>query len=138
MATKKQRPPVPAAYVEHIGAVLRALPEVVQEAAWVGIRWRVRGNTVAHVFGGEDGLFRVTFRGEPDEVTAFMHLGEPYFRGSWGADTIGMLLDESTDWGEVAELVTDSYCIRAPVELASRVERPEAVHQVDQGPVTPS
>lgn len=125
MAAKVNRPPVPPAYVERVGAVLRALPEVVQEPAWVGVRWRVRGRTVAHVFGGEDQLFRITFRGEPDEVMAFAHMGAPYFRSSWGTDVIGLLIDETTDWQEVTELVTDSYCRRAPDELAERVERPE-------------
>lgn len=124
MARSKVRPPVPDEYVARIHAVLGRLPEVVREAAWVGTRWRVRGRTVAHVFGGEDQLFRVTFRGEPDEVSAFTHLGDPYFRGQWGADVIGLLLDDATDWDEVGELLTDSYCIRAPVELAARVERP--------------
>lgn len=126
MASKKERPPVPAEYVDRLAGVLAALPEVVQEPAWVGVRWRVRGRTVAHVFGGEDGLFRVTLRGDPDEVAAFEHLGDPYFRGGWGADVIGLLLDDATDWTEVAELLTDSYCIRAPAELAQQVERPAA------------
>ena len=72
----------------------------------------------------EDQLFRVTFRAEPDEVLAFEHLGEPYFRASWGRNVVGMLLDDRTDWDELAELLTDSYCIQAPVALAARVQRP--------------
>ncbi|QCX28752.1 MmcQ/YjbR family DNA-binding protein [Nocardioides jishulii] len=124
MARKVQRPPVPPAYLQRIRAVLLALPEVHEEPAWVGVRWRVRGNTVAHVFGGEDQLFRVTFRGEPDEVSAFQHLGDPYFRGGWGENVIGMTIDDSTDWDELAELLTDSYCLQAPPTLAALVERP--------------
>ncbi len=124
VATSKKRPDLPVEYVERISAVLGALPEVVQEPAWVGVRWQVRKRTVAHAFGGEDQLFRVTFRGEPDEVVAFEHLGDPYFRCGWGQDVIGLLLDESTDWEEVAELLTESYCLRAPAELARQVERP--------------
>lgn len=124
MARKVQRPPVPAAYVERIGATLLALPEVVEEPAWVGVRWRVRGNTIAHVFGGEDQLFRVTFRGEPDEVSAFQHLGDPYFRREWGENVIGLLVDDATDWDELAELLTDSYCLQAPATLAELVQRP--------------
>lgn len=108
----------------HIREVLAPLPEVVEEEAWTGVRWRVHGNTVAHVFGGEDQLFRVTFRGEPDEVAAFMHLGEPYFRMGWGDNGIGMLVDDDTDWTELGELLTDSYCIQAPRSLAEQVERP--------------
>lgn len=37
---------------------------------------------------------------------------------------IGLLLPESPDWDEVAELVTDSYCVQAPTRLAALVDRP--------------
>jgi hypothetical protein len=110
--------------VRRIGAVLGAFPECHEESAWVGTRWRVGSATIAHVFGGEDQLFRITFRAEPDEVMAFEHLGAPYFRAGWGRNVVGMLLDDDTDWDELAELLTDSYCLQAPVNLADRVARP--------------
>ena len=31
---------------------------------------------------------------------------------------------DDTDWTELAELLTDSYCLQAPAKLAARVERP--------------
>ena len=120
------RPLVPEEWVRRIDAVLGALPRCEQEAAWTGTRWRVGGATVAHVFGGEDQVFRITFRGEPDEVAAFEHLGEPYFRSGWGGNVIGMVLDEGTDWQELGELLTDSYCLQAPQTLAAQVDRPRA------------
>ena len=118
------RPLVPEEMVLRLGGVLRALPQVVEEPAWVGVRWRVGQATVAHVFGGEDQLFRITFRAEPDEVMAFEHLGAPYFRAGWGRNVVGLLIDEETDWGELAELLTDSYCLQAPAHLAEQVDRP--------------
>ncbi len=118
------RPDVPEAMVRRIGAVLTRFPECREEPAWVGTWWRVGSATVAHVFGGEDQLFRITFRAEPDEVMALEHLGPPYFRSSWGRNVVGMLLDEDTDWDELDELLTDSYCLQAPASLAARVERP--------------
>jgi hypothetical protein len=119
-----ERPLVPEEWVLRLGAILTALPECEEENAWVGTRWRVGAATVAHVFGGEDQLFRITFRGEPDEVIAFEHLGDPYFRASWGGNVIGLLLDDDTDWTELAELLTDSYCLQAPDRLAALVDRP--------------
>ena len=86
-----ERPEVPETWVRRLRAVLCALPDCHEESAWVGVRWRVGSATVAHVFGGEDQLFRITFRGEPDEV---------------------------------AELLTDSYCLQAPARLADQVSRP--------------
>lgn len=124
MARKIERPLVPEEWVLRIGAVLGPLPRVREEPAWVGTRWRIGQATVAHVFGGEDQLFRITFRAEPDEVMAFQHLGDPYFNVGWSGNAVGMLLDEDTDWDELAELLTDSYCLQAPQGLAAQVARP--------------
>ena len=35
-----------------------------------------------------------------------------------------MLLDDDTDWTELGELLTDSYCLQAPARLAALVTRP--------------
>lgn len=119
-----ERPDVPLPWVDRLRALLE-FPECVEEVAWTGVRWRVGDATVAHVFGGEDQLFRIVFRAEPDEVMALEHLGDPYFRASWGRNVVGMLLDDDTDWEELGELLTDSYCLQAPASLADRVPRPE-------------
>jgi hypothetical protein len=110
--------------VLRLDTILARFPETTQERAWVGVCWRVRRATVAHVFGGEDQLFRITFRADAGEVLAFEHLGPPYFRAGWGLDVVGLLLDRSTDWNELVELLTDSYCLQAPAPLAERVGRP--------------
>lgn len=118
------RPDVPEEWVRRLRDVLTAFPECVEDEAWVGVRWRVGDATVAHVFGGEDQLFRITFRAEPDEVMALQHLGTPYFKAQWGGNVVGLLLDEHTDWQELAEMLTDSYCLQAPARLAGLVSRP--------------
>lgn len=118
------RPDVPAALLRRISTVLKAFPQCKLEPAWAGHRWRVGSATVAHVFGGEDQLFRLTFRAEPGELLAFENLGHPYFRTEWGANTVGVVLDDDTDWVEIREFLTDSYCLQAPVTLAEQVKRP--------------
>jgi hypothetical protein len=110
--------------VLRIGEIIGRLPSTIEENAWVGTRWRIGQATIAHVFGGEDQLFRITFRAEADEVMAFEHLGLPYFRAGWGRNVVGILLDDDTDWTELAELLTDSYCLQAPASLAGQVPRP--------------
>jgi hypothetical protein len=109
--------------VRRIRAVLEEFPGCKEEEAWVGVRWRVSHSTVAHVFGGEDQLFRITFRAEPAEVMAFQHLGEPYFRTDWSDNVVGLVLDDDTDWSELSELLTDSYCIQAPARSAKQVRQ---------------
>ena len=44
-----------AEVVRRVGAVALALPDVVEEDAWVGTRWRIRTKTFAHVVPIEDG-----------------------------------------------------------------------------------
>jgi hypothetical protein len=110
--------------LERLRTTLVALPEVIEERAWVGVRWQVGKATVAHAFGGEDQRYRVIFRAEADEVLAFEHLGDPYFRAGWGSNVVGLIVDATTDWVEMAELLTDSYCLQAPARLAEQVSRP--------------
>lgn len=123
--TAMARPEVPSELLDRVDAILGALPDCRPEDAWVGVRWRVGQATVAHIFGGEDQLFRIVFHADDDEVAAFEHLGDRYFRAGWGANVVGVIVDEASDWEEVTELLTDSYCIQAPPRLAAQVQRPE-------------
>ena len=118
------RPEVPASLLARVARVMDPLPRARPDDAWVGQRWRVGQATICHLFGGEDQLFRITFRAELDEVMAFEHLGAPYFRAGWGRNVVGMLLDDDTDWEELGELLTESYCLQAPAHLVEQVDRP--------------
>lgn len=129
---------VPADTVSRLRAVCVALPETYEERAWVGTRWRVRGKTFGHVLvvhrghppayaraAGVDGPVTVlTFRSSGPELDALTHAGDPFFSPPWHPAVIGMRLDGGTDWTEVAELLTESYCVLAPRKLAALVQRP--------------
>ena len=117
------RAPVPDVWLTHVRGLVVTLPEAVEERAWTGVRWVVKGSTFAHLFGGEDQLIRLTFRAEMSEVAAFEHLGPPYFRV--GGNAVGLVLDDATDLVELRELVVESYCLQAPVALAQQVDRPD-------------
>lgn len=127
---RPERPEVPQEWVRRLQEMLSRFPRCVSEDSWAGVRWRVSGRTVAHAFGGHDQLFRITFRADPDEVMAFRHLGEPYF--VVGGDAVGMMLDANTDWVELGELLTDSYCRQAPSTLAEQVDRPSKPAPTDR------
>ncbi|MGC4892936.1 MmcQ/YjbR family DNA-binding protein [Micromonospora sp. DT31] len=129
---------VPPAYLDRLRPLCRALPETHEEPAWVGIRWRVRGRTFAHVYtvgpGHPAAGARATATGEPvcvltfrspgDEIAGLLAAGPPFFPPGWGTDVVGLALDATTDWTEVAELLTESYCMLAPKKLVARVDRP--------------
>jgi len=106
---------------DDIEARLRALclelPDAYEERAWKGTRWMVRKRTFAHVIGvevdDEGSSVVLSFRSAGEELETLRHSGHPFFVLGWGRDVIGMVLDADTDWDEVRELVTESFCVLA-------------------------
>jgi hypothetical protein len=129
---------VPVDIVARLRSVCLALPETYEEPAWVGTRWRIRKHTFAHVLrieagwppayaraAGSDGPITVmTFRSSGPELDALGRARHPFFRPVWFPDIVGMVLDGGVDWDEVAELLTESYCVLAPKKLVKLVHRP--------------
>lgn len=121
---------VPVEVVAAVRAVCERLPETTEQAAWAGTRWLVRKRTFVHVLAVDspDGSVDVmTFRSSGDELDALHAAGHPFFRPGWGANTVGMVIDDAVDWDEVAELVTESYCVLAPKKLVALVDRPPPI-----------
>jgi YjbR len=126
---------VPLEIVARLREICLGLPDAYEEEAWVGARWRVRKRTFAHVLmveegyppayaravGGHGPFCVVTFRSAEADVLSEVH--HRFFRARWGADVAGLVIDDDVDWAEVAELLTDSYCILAPKKLAAQVGR---------------
>ena len=124
--------------VARVAAICLALPETHEQDAWIGVRWRIRQRTFAHlahvdpsggsVFGLAARLGRpadvITFRSCGEELEALVRSGLPFYKPDWSQHVVGMVLDDSTDWGEVSELLTESYCLVAPQKLSRLVERP--------------
>ncbi len=130
---------VPAEIEAHLRKICLGLPDAYEEAAWTGTRWMVRRRTFAHVLtveGDTDSAHTraaetagpstlVTFRAAGEELAMLRSAGHPYFYAGWGRDVVGMVLEPTTDWEEVAELMTESYCVLAPKKLVALVDRPE-------------
>jgi hypothetical protein len=126
---------VPPKVVAKLRTISMKLPDVYEEQAWVGTRWMIRKKNFAHVVmidGGwppmyasaaaNDGpLVVLTFRSSGEELAALVGTGHPFFKPVWFNGIVGMALDAKTDWKEVTELLTESYCILAPKKLAEQV-----------------
>jgi hypothetical protein len=122
--------------LDRVRSICDALPETHEQAAWVGVRWRIRNHTFAHLLVvaagrpqaharavGLDGPVTVlSFRAPASEVDAYASMGLPYFYGGWGRDVVGIVLDDDTDWDEVEELLADSYRVMAPRMLVARLD----------------
>ena len=123
---------VPEEIEAELRAVCLTLPDAYEEHAWKGTRWMVRKKSFAHVLGvaetrDADGDVVLSFRAAADELDVLRNAGHPFFYLGWGRDAMGMVLDADTDWDEVRELVTESYCVLAPKKLIALIDRPPAV-----------
>lgn len=122
--------------VARVASTASALPDAYEEDAWTGVRWRVRIRTFAHVLVAQEGYtsaYRdmtgvtrpttvLTFRSTGEELDALSHAGPPFYRPPWSPTVVGMVLDDDTNWEEVAELVTESYRFCAPKKLIRRLD----------------
>ena len=131
---------VPPEILGRLRPICAGLPETYEEPAWIGLRWRVRKRTIAHVYtadpernlvhprhpttGGPPTL--MTFRVPAGDLLGLTGSGFPFFRAGWGHNVAGAFLGEHTDWTEIAELLTDSYREMAPKFLAAQVPPPPA------------
>src|SRR3954465_1242189 len=117
--------------VARLGAIALGLPETYEEGARTGVRWRIRAKTFAHVMVAQPGFessFRdvtgvaepttvLTFRATGEDLLSLLHAGMPFYKPPWSPTIVGMVIDDDTDWAEVADLVTESYRVCAPQKL---------------------
>ncbi|MEU7846760.1 MmcQ/YjbR family DNA-binding protein [Micromonospora parva] len=129
---------VPPEVLDRLRPICLGLPETYEEPAWVGIRWRIRKRTFAHVLTVDPDRQQVharaaaldrpacllTFRSPLDEIAGLLGMGHPFYKPDWAPNVLGMIVDEDTDWEEVGELLTESYCVLAPKRLAAQVGPP--------------
>jgi YjbR len=116
---------VPASIVLRVRAACAHLPEAYEERAFTGVRWRIRTRTLVHVVTIDQEPDPVTvmwFHVPREEIDALLALGDPFSPG-WDDGLVTMVLREgaTTDWSEVAELLTESYCLLAPKKLIARL-----------------
>jgi predicted DNA-binding protein (MmcQ/YjbR family) len=125
---------VPEEIFERVSALCSALPEVTVRVDLSQTPTR----STAHSFDirrrsfcllvareGADGTPRplLIVRVDPDEREALLATGRPFVAAPAGRDRIVVLLDDRTDWGEVRELVIESYRLLAPQKLSVRLDR---------------
>ncbi|MFE6787177.1 MmcQ/YjbR family DNA-binding protein [Streptomyces sp. NPDC057680] len=126
---------VPPEILDRLRSICGQLPESYEEPAWIGVRWRIRSRTFAHVYtpdvdrspvyasyvGADQEPVVMTFRVAADDLLGLTAAGFPFFRADWGHDVVVAVLGDHTDWTELAELITDSYRGMAPKFLADRL-----------------
>ena len=121
--------------VQRLRKICEPLPDAYEEEAWVGIRFRIRQRTFVHCCAIDEGhppamsrhagtagpALVLTFESSGEELAILRQTGRPFWTPPWRESVVGLFLDADTDWAEVAELVTESYCVQAPKRLAAVV-----------------
>jgi hypothetical protein len=118
---------VPADVVAALRSICLGLPETTENQAWAGTQWRIRKRAFAHVLAvdfADSPVTVMTFRSSGPELDALRSTGHPFFRPAWGTNAVGMVIDTGVDWHDIAELVTESYCVLAPQRLVGLLDRP--------------
>ncbi|MFE6888184.1 MmcQ/YjbR family DNA-binding protein [Streptomyces sp. NPDC057694] len=132
---------VPPEILNRLRPICRQLPETYEEPAWIGVRWRIRTRTFAHVYtpdterssvyapyvtAGQE-LVVMTFRVPVDDLLGLTAGGFPFLRADWGHNVVATVLGDHTDWTELTELITDSYRELAPKFLAAKATLPPPI-----------
>lgn len=108
-----------------------ALPEAHEVEAWGEPTFRVRNKLFAmfaradsHHGGGRNGVW---IKAAPENQAALIGLApDRFFKPPYVGPSgwVGVWLDTSTDWGEVAALLDDAYRRTAPKRLIAQLDAP--------------
>jgi hypothetical protein len=117
-----RHPQPPDDVVERLRAICAEFADAREHEAWTGTSWRRGKVTFVHVveitdgwppayasaFGTDGPATVVTFQAAPDEYEALRAVGPPFHHPPWRPGIVGVVVDDSTDWTELAELVAES------------------------------
>ena len=126
----------PIRYLEQVRAICLGFPEATEKKAWGHPTFRVRDKIFASVgyyesgpgIGAELGAEVMTMKAAEGEQEVLLAQGHPFFYPNYVGSRgwIGVVLGDDSDFGEIAELIEDSYRQIAPRKLVARLdaERP--------------
>jgi hypothetical protein len=118
---------LPEPILECVRAICAAHPNVIEEPAWTGVRWRTGSVAIAHLVmisnGWPPAYARAADTDGPDcvltvrsaraDVEALAASDGPYFAPAWGTNwtpsVLGIRLDNTTDWADLTEHIETSY-----------------------------
>lgn len=125
---------IPQDIFERVSALCLALPEVTVRVDQPRVKWRsaaysfdVRRRSFCLLIASEGATgapaSRLVLRVHPDDRDVLVSIGPPYCASRAGRDRVGVLLTDDTDWGEIRDLVTESYRMLAPKKLTALLDR---------------
>jgi hypothetical protein len=127
-------PDVPDEILSRLRPICLGLAKSREETAWVGVRWKIRTKTFAHVLmidrgwppayakaaGTAGPCCVLTFRSPLPVIDDAIFRAAPFFKPVWWPDIVGMKLADGADWNDVSKLIQASYRMLAPKQQAVR------------------
>ena len=107
--------------------ICRALPEITEHNQGWASNYEIRRRSFCLLVGDESPGGRqpvLVIRASDDDRLMYLAMGRPFFEIPKNKWKIGFVVNEKTDWDEVRELITDSYCLVAPKKLINLLELP--------------
>ena len=105
-----------------------ALPETAEHAEGWARNFVIRRRSFCLLVEADRGAAGsaavLVIRASDDDRDMFIAMGHPFFEIPKNKWKVGFVLSDTTDWDEVRELVTDSYCLVAPKKLVARLDVP--------------
>lgn len=116
-------PEPPQDVVDRVRSLCAHLPDAREHEAWTGTSWRIGGTTFAHVVQIADGgppvyakafatdgpATVVTLQAPPEDLDALRATGHPHHLPPWRPGIVGVVIEDTTDWSDLAERIDDSY-----------------------------
>ena len=115
---------IPSTYLAAVRRICLDLPEATEQETWGHPTFRVRSKIFAGIGRDDDGLVTMSMKAAPGEQASLLATGDPFFMPKYVGSKgwIGIIIDDKTDWEEVAELIDDSYRTIAPKTLVKLLE----------------
>jgi predicted DNA-binding protein (MmcQ/YjbR family) len=114
--------------LDRLREICLAFPEAAEQETWGHPTFRVRDKIFA-ACGSEDERLSMTCKA-PAGAQEVLVAADPgrFFRPAYVGHRgwIGVRLDRSTDWDQIADLVEESYRMTAPKRLSARLDAPKA------------
>jgi hypothetical protein len=118
-----------------VRAICRALPETTEREAHgaqgVAYSFDIRRRSFCLLIVADapaDATVPILlFSASPDEREVYLAMGHPYFEVPRNVNKVGLVLSDASDWEEIRELITDSYCLLAPKKLVTLLDLPPDV-----------
>ena len=121
-----EEPDVPPELFDRISTRCLALPETTRRSDKWAHAFEIRRKPFAWLFSmpNDDGrpVIGLVVDANPEERHALLAGGHPYFAAMHNERRLGIVLDDDTDWGEVSELITESYRMLAPKKLSKLLD----------------